>query len=142
MPYTTGAAPVRYCNLQTSREVATASTTEIPVEWSRPVSSGLSFFPSFRGPANVSEIGTQSRTFLSSNRSFWNTESENLSMSLSVTAHQFAKSEGLGTVIVQHWNCAKLEMVLTIPQPCNGMGFQYDQIRPYPSGLPRNNPIT
>lgn len=72
IPYKTGAAPFKYLKLQTSLELAIAL-------------------------ANVGSSSTPGdNSFLIVSRpNFWNTVSENLSISLSVTSHKLATSAGL-----------------------------------------------
>jgi len=73
MPYTTGAAPVRYFNLQTLRAIATAETND----WS------------------LSAVSCHAWMFSGFNFNLSKTAWLNLSISLSVTSHKFATRVGL-----------------------------------------------
>lgn len=77
IPYTTGAAPVKYFNLQISLDRATAAKIDVDVVLRLAVER-LMRFPF--------------RPILS------NTDIENLSISLSVTSHRFATRVGLRAI--------------------------------------------
>lgn len=78
MPYTTGAAPVKYFNLHESRDCATAATREVGLR----VARSRNWFCSLPPIPSLS-----------------NTDCDSLSMSLSVTSHRFATRVGLGIFV-------------------------------------------
>lgn len=115
MPYTTGAAPVRYFNLHASLASDTAATTDV----------------------SLADEDFPDECFLTSRAVRWSlskTDCANLSISRSVTSHRLATSVGLcyddlSSDISEH---RMREMRLTIQPECSDMGCLCGRTHPVP----------